>query len=169
MQGASASPQRLRQLGWLLLSAAVIVLDQQSKTWIGSHLGLYEMWRILPVLNLTHLHNPGAAFDFLSAGSGWQRWLFAGLAGVASVALVAWLAWLESGARLLGAALSLILAGALGNLIDRLRYGYVVDFLDFHWGAAHFWSFNVADSAITVGAALLLLDSWLGSGRRGGA
>jgi signal peptidase II len=153
-------------LKWLWLSAALVALDQASKLWIERGLELGEMRTLLPVFNIVRAHNAGAAFSFLAAASGWQRWLFTLIAAGVSVLLITWLRRLPSTARLLPAGLALILGGAIGNLIDRLCYGHVIDFLDFHWGAAHFWVFNVADSGITVGAALLLLDGWLDS-RRG--
>lgn len=160
------SMARTGALKWLWLSAALVALDQLSKLWIERGLELGEMRTLLPVFNIVRAHNAGAAFSFLAAASGWQRWLFTLIAAGVSVLLITWMRRLPSTARLLPAALALILGGAIGNLIDRLRYGHVIDFLDFHWGAAHFWVFNVADSGITVGAALLLLDGWLDS-RRG--
>jgi signal peptidase II len=160
------SMARTGALKWLWLSAALVALDQLSKLWIERGLELGEMRTLLPVFNIVRAHNAGAAFSFLAAASGWQRWLFTLIAAGVSVLLITWMRRLPSTARLLPAALALILGGAIGNLIDRLRYGHVIDFLDFHWGAAHFWVFNVADSGITVGAALLLLDAGLDS-RRG--
>ncbi|WP_435627031.1 signal peptidase II [Candidatus Ferrigenium straubiae] len=143
---------------WLGLSFLVIVLDQSSKAWITSHFVLGESLPVLGVFDLVLAHNTGAAFSFLSDAGGMQRWLFAGIAVVASV----WIVWLlrRHGAQTLFAlALSLILGGALGNLIDRIAYGHVVDFLHFHWDEYYFPAFNVADSAITCGAFLLILDS----------
>jgi signal peptidase II len=161
-----SSMARTGALKWLWLSAALVTLDQMSKLWIERGLELGEMRTLLPVFNIVRAHNPGAAFSFLAAASGWQRWLFTLIAAGVSLLLEAWMRRLPSTARLLPAGLALILGGAIGNLIDRLRYGHVIDFLDFHWGAVHFWAFNIADSGITVGAALLLLDGWLDS-RRG--
>ena len=161
-----SSMARTGALKWLWLSAALVALDQLSKLWIERGLELGGMRTLLPVFNIVRAHNPGAAFSFLAAASGWQRWLFTLIAAGMSLLLVSWMRRLPSTARLLPAGLALILGGAIGNLIDRLRFGYVIDFLDFHWGGAHFWVFNVADSGITVGAALLLLDGWLES-RRG--
>jgi signal peptidase II len=120
---------------------------------------------VLPVFDIVHAHNTGAAFSFLNDQSGWQRWLFAALSATVSVGLVIWLRRLAPRAQLLAAALAFILGGALGNLIDRLRLGYVIDFIQVHWQLHYFPAFNVADSAITVGAVLLLLDTWI-SGRR---
>ena len=145
---------------WLLLSALVILADQASKAFIAGHYLEFEFTRILPVLDITCMHNVGAAFSFLASASGWQRWLFIGLAGVVSVGITFWLVRLPRGTHaLLAAGLALVLGGALGNVIDRIRLGYVIDFIHFHWERAYFPAFNVADSAITIGAACLLLDA----------
>jgi signal peptidase II len=146
---------------WLGVSALVIVLDQMSKAWITSHFGYGEILVVLSVFNLVLVHNTGAAFSFLSDAGGAQRWLFSIIAIVASV----WIVWLlrRHGTQpLFALALSMILGGALGNLIDRIAYGYVVDFLQFHWDEHFFPAFNLADSAITCGAFLLILDSFRG-------
>ncbi len=146
-------------LRWLSLSALVIILDQLSKVWVTNHFAYAESLPILGVFNLVLAHNTGAAFSMLNDAGGWQRWLFTAIAVVASV----WIVWLlrkHEGQGLFCFALALILGGALGNLIDRIAYGYVVDFLDFHWDNHHFPAFNVADSAISCGAALMLWDSF---------
>jgi signal peptidase II len=149
---------------WLPVTVAVIVLDQLVKLWIVTHMALYGTVRLLPVLDVTLTYNTGAAFSFLAGASGWQKWLFAGLAVAVAVGIALWLKRLNGRAqRLLCLSLTLILGGALGNLIDRLRIGHVVDFILAHWHGAYFPAFNVADSAITVGAALLLLDALLES------
>jgi signal peptidase II len=148
---------------WLLLAAVVIVLDQTSKLAITSHFVYGEALAITSFFNLVLAHNTGAAFSFLSDAGGMQRWLFSLIAVVASV----WIVWLlrkHQSEKLFALALALILGGALGNLIDRIAYGYVVDFLDFHWAGYHFAAFNVADSAITCGAALLIWDGIRGKG-----
>ncbi len=146
---------------WLPLSALVIGSDQLSKMWIVQHFHPYERLHLLPVLDITLWYNEGAAFSFLSEASGWQRWLFTGLAGVVGVGILAWLKRLRGRSQwLLSCALALILAGALGNVIDRLRIGHVVDFILVHWNNSYFPAFNVADSAITVGAVFLLFDAW---------
>jgi signal peptidase II len=151
---------------WLPLTAGVIVVDQLTKLQIVKHFELYERIEVLPVLDITRLHNTGAAFSMLASASGWQRWFFTLLALGVGVAIVWWLGKLKARSQaLLACSLSLILAGALGNLIDRLRLGHVIDFIHAHWGDAYFAAFNVADSAITVGAALLLLDALLESRR----
>jgi signal peptidase II len=151
---------RRRPASWLLLSALVILADQASKAFIAGHYLEFEFTRILPVLDITCMHNVGAAFSFLASASGWQRWLFIGLAGVVSIGITFWLLRLPRGTHgLLAAGLALVLGGALGNVIDRIRLGYVIDFIHFHWERAYFPAFNVADSAITIGAACLLLDA----------
>ena len=144
---------------WLALSALVIVLDQLSKAWISSHFALGESLTVLGIFNLVLAHNTGAAFSFLNDAGGMQRWLFS----IIAIAASGWIIWLlrKHGEQVLFAmALSMILGGALGNLIDRLMYGYVVDFLSFHWNQHYFPAFNLADSAITCGAFLLILDSF---------
>jgi len=144
---------------WLSLSALIIVLDQASKLWITSHFAYGESLTVFSVFDLVLAHNTGAAFSFLSDAGGMQRWLFSIIAIVASV----WIVWLlrrHSAQTLFALALSLILGGALGNLIDRIAYGYVVDFLSFHWDEHYFPAFNLADSAITCGAFLMILDSF---------
>jgi signal peptidase II len=155
---AGAKPSSLI---YLWLSAVIIALDQISKALIEHSLSLYQSIPVLPVLEITRLHNPGAAFNFLADETGWQRWLFTVLAIVVSVVLVLWLRRIDRGARMLASAVALILGGALGNVIDRLRLGHVIDFVNAHWGEHYFPAFNVADSAITIGAGLLLLDAWL--------
>lgn len=159
--------KRTHRWQWLLLSLGVIIADQLSKALIVRHLGEFEVRAISPILDVTLMHNVGAAFSFLASASGWQRWFFIVLACSVSVALVFWL-WRLPGAgrRLLALGLSLVLGGAIGNVIDRIRLGSVVDFIHFHWNQAYFPAFNVADSAITVGAACLLLDALIDSGRR---
>ena len=150
-----STENRGRAAAWLLLSALVVLADQLTKTYITSHFGEFEFTRVLPILDITCMHNVGAAFSFLASASGWQRWLFIGLAVVVSIGIIVWLCRLPRGAHaLLAAGLALVLGGALGNVIDRIRLGYVIDFIHFHWDRAYFPAFNVADSAITVGAAL---------------
>ncbi|KAF0205901.1 MAG: signal peptidase [Gallionellaceae bacterium] len=144
---------------WLGLGVLVIALDQLSKLWISSHFAYGESYTVTSSFNLLLIHNLGASFGMLNDAGGWQRWLFSGIAIAAS----AWIIWLlrkHQQEKLFCIALALILGGALGNLIDRLMYGYVVDFLDFHWDEHHFAAFNVADSAINIGAVLLLWDSF---------
>ena len=150
---------RGRVTKWLLLSAIVVLVDQLTKAYISRHYGEFEFTTLLPVLDITRMHNVGAAFSFLAGASGWQRWLFIALAVGVSIAIVVWLFRMPRSKVLLAAGLSLVLGGAIGNVIDRIRLGYVVDFIHFHWDRAYFPAFNVADSAITVGAAFLLLDA----------
>ena len=142
---------------WLSLSVVVALIDQVTKLWVGHGFGYGESKAVTDFFNLVLVYNSGAAFSFLSDAGGWQRWLLSAVAVAASV----WIIWLLSRhahQRLFSCALALILGGALGNLVDRVMYGYVVDFLDFYWGAHHFPAFNVADSAVSCGAALLLWD-----------
>jgi signal peptidase II len=150
----------MRNLNWLWLSLLAVVLDQASKLAIDASMTLYQSIPLLPSFNLTYVHNTGAAFSFLSEAGGWQRWFFSGLALVISVMIAVWLTRLQKHETLLAAALSLVLGGAIGNLIDRLAYGYVIDFLDVYVGTWHWPAFNVADSAITLGVALMLADSF---------
>jgi len=160
-QALRASPLR-----WLLLSGFVILGDQVSKAWILRHFGEFEFVAVLPILDITLMHNVGAAFSFLASASGWQRWFFIVLAVAVSVGIVVAIARLPPRAhKLLAGGLALVLGGALGNVIDRVRLGSVVDFIHFHWNQAYFPAFNVADSAITVGAACLLLDAFLDARR----
>ena len=151
---------------WLPLAVLVVALDQFSKAWVVSHMAYGGIRTLLPVLDITLRYNRGAAWSMLDGASGWQRWLFSGLAAAVGVGLLYWLRRLnERTQRLLCLSLVLILAGALGNLIDRLVSGQVVDFILAHWNDAQFPAFNVADSAITVGAALMLLDAFSDSRR----
>ena len=147
-------------LRWLSLSALVILLDQLSKAGISSHFLYGESMPVTSFFNLVLAHNQGAAFSFLNDAGGWQRWMFSIIAVVAS----AWIVWLlrkHSEQKLFCFAMAMILGGALGNLIDRVAYGYVVDFLDFYWSTNHFPAFNLADSSITCGAAILLWDNFV--------
>ncbi|MFZ5594354.1 MAG: signal peptidase II [Pseudomonadota bacterium] len=147
---------------WLWLSLVVIVLDQATKFLASGMLILHEPVAVLPFFNLTLMHNTGAAFSFLHDASGWQRWFFAALALIVSVMLVLWLRRLQPHERWLATALTLVLGGALGNLIDRLMYGYVVDFIQLYYQDWYYPAFNVADSAITVGAVMLVIDTFKG-------
>jgi len=155
---------------WLWLSALVVVLDQATKWLAEGMLDPYRPLPLVPLLNFALAYNEGAAFSFLSDAGGWQRWLFAGFAFSMSIVLVIWLARVGSRERLTAAALSLVIGGALGNLIDRVQTGRVVDFIDFYVGEWHWPAFNVADSAITLGVVLLLLSSLRGGqGKLGSA
>ena len=145
-------------LGWLLLSAAIIVVDQLTKQWVSQSLELRQMVPVLPYFNLVLAHNSGAAFSFLAEAGGWQRGFFIAVALIAS-AVIVHLLRKHPGQTLFNLALALILGGALGNLIDRILLGHVVDFLDFYVQGWHWPAFNVADMAITGGAGLLIWDS----------
>lgn len=144
---------------WLWLTAAVIVADQLTKLYIATHMHLFEIITVLPVFNIALLHNTGAAFSLLAGAAGWQRWFFVVLALGITAGIVTWLLWMPArGDRWMAAALALVAGGALGNALDRLTHGYVIDFLQFHWQGWFFPAFNVADSCITVGAVMLVLD-----------
>ena len=148
-------------LWFLLLSLLVIVLDQASKLWILDNVPLYYDINILPIFDITYVRNYGAAFSFLSDAGGWQRWFFTGIAAVVSVLLTYWMYKTEWKEQRQLWSFGLILGGAIGNVADRLVHGYVVDFLHFYYQNWHFPAFNVADIAISCGAALLLLDGVL--------
>ncbi len=149
---------------WLWLSLAVILLDQLTKQMVEQSLSLYEIVPLLPSLNLTLAYNEGAAFSFLSDQGGWQRWLFSGLALLVSLVLVGWLTKLKQ-ERLLAITLALIIGGAVGNLIDRVLFGHVIDFIDVYVHRWHWPAFNVADSAISVGVVLMFIDAFRGTDR----
>ena len=151
---------------WLLLALAVAFLDQLTKWWVLGSFEPGEVLPVLPVFNLVLTFNEGAAFSFLSDAGGWQRWFFIVLTILVSVVLSAWLWRLPRGEGWTAAALSLVLGGALGNLVDRVRSGRVTDFLDFHWQQWHWPAFNLADSAITAGVVLLILATWRSEGSR---
>tara|TARA_R110002073_G_scaffold73682_2_gene180276 strand:+ start:91 stop:564 length:474 start_codon:yes stop_codon:yes gene_type:complete len=145
---------------WLMLAAVVVVLDQLTKFGASAMLNYAEPVAIFPGLNFTLAHNTGAAFSLLSEASGWQRWFFAAIALVVSVVITAWLRQIGDGELWLPLALSLILGGAIGNFIDRLNFGYVVDFIQVYYKTWYWPAFNIADSAICVGAVVLVLSGW---------
>ncbi len=145
---------------WLGIALGVILLDQITKTLIAGTMQLGDARRITSFFDIVRAHNRGAAFSFLNDASGWQRWFFVGL-GLAAAVFIVWMLARHGGQRLFGWALALILGGALGNVIDRLLHGHVIDFVQVHWRSAYFPAFNVADSAITLGAGLLILDELL--------
>ncbi len=145
---------------WLALAALIVLLDQATKLIAEQTLRFGERVNLLPVFDLTLVYNRGAAFSFLAQGDGWQRWLLSGIA-VAAIVFIVWLMRTQAqDSRRMMLALTLILAGAVGNLIDRLAYGHVVDFLLFYWHPWYYPAFNIADAAITVGAILLIWDEW---------
>lgn len=148
-------------LRWLWLTLLCLVLDQITKQWVAGSFDLYESVSVLPIFSLTYVHNLGAAFSFLADQGGWQRWFFTAIAAIASLIFIVWLAKTPKSQKLLSIAFALMLSGALGNLIDRVLFGYVIDFLDFHWSGNHFPAFNVADSMIFIGAALMILESFI--------
>ena len=154
---------RFGKLPWLWLTALVFVLDQASKFYFEGALNLYQQIVIIPDLfSWTLAYNTGAAFSFLAGQSGWQRWLFALIAIVVSVVLVVWLKRLKPNETWLAIALALVLGGALGNLVDRVLFGHVIDFILVHWqNRWYFPAFNLADSAITVGAIMLVIDMFI--------
>jgi signal peptidase II len=154
-------------LRWWPLGLLALVLDQLTKEWILRSFALHESYTVLPVFDLVHARNYGAAFSFLDIPGGLQRWLFTAFSLIVSVALIFWLRRIDAAMqKLQSAGLMLIVSGALGNVIDRLRHGNVVDFLLVHWRDHWFPAFNVADSCITIGAGLILLDALLDSGRK---
>ena len=146
---------------WLLLSAVVIALDWWTKGLATESLTLYRPVEITSWLNMTLAYNYGAAFSFLSDAGGWQRWLFTGLASVVTLVLIVWLLRTPAEEQVTAAALSLIIGGAIGNLIDRISLGYVVDFIDVYYESWHWPAFNLADSAITGGVILLLTNGFI--------
>lgn len=148
--------------GWYLLALVLIALDQWTKITATEQLIYAQPVQVTSFFNFTLLHNTGAAFSFLSDAGGWQRWFFGAIAAVVSVVLTVWIAKLGSAKRWEACALALVLSGALGNLYDRMAYGYVVDFISLHYNG-HAWpAFNIADSAICIGAAMLLWDMFFG-------
>ena len=156
-----------RFVAWISVAILIVAADQATKWAIIEWLPLYGKVPINSFLNLTHQQNTGAAFSFLANESGWQRWFFVALASAVSVVLVGWL-WRirQEGTLVLTAGLSLVLGGAVGNLIDRAMFGYVTDFIQVWFGNWAFPSFNIADSAISVGAALLIIDALFMTGKK---
>ena len=150
----------IRLMHWLAIALVIVLVDQFTKLLIVGSMQLGESTPVTTFFNIVRAHNSGAAFSFLADASGWQRWFCTGLGSVAAVFMVGLLNS-HTGEKLFCFAITLVLGGAVGNVIDRVLYGYVVDFLDFHWMAMHFPAFNVADSAITLGATCLILDEIL--------
>ncbi len=145
---------------WLWITAIFLIIDQITKQWVAQSMDLYQSINVLPFFDITYAQNPGAAFSFLADQPGWQRWFFSAIAFVASIVFLVWLKRTPIEQPVLAAALACMLSGALGNLIDRVLFGYVIDFLDFYIGSSHWPTFNVADSIIFVGAALMIIDSF---------
>ncbi|WP_286221882.1 signal peptidase II [Marinobacter apostichopi] len=156
------------KMKWLWLAVLVIVLDLGTKALATAMLTYGNPVPVVPMFNLTLLHNTGAAFSFLAQAAGWQRWFFVALALVVSCVLVIWLRKLQRHETWTAIAIVLILGGALGNVYDRVVHGYVVDFLHFYWQDWHFPAFNLADTAITVGAAMMIIDTFRSPANSGG-
>lgn len=157
---ARASTSGSGMLPWLALALIIVIADQFTKVLILGYYKLGDSTYVLPFFNVVRAHNTGAAFSFLAGASGWQRWFFTGI-GVAAVGFILYLLRSHSAQKLFAFSLACILGGAVGNLVDRLLHGYVVDFLQFHWAGWSFPAFNVADAAITIGAVGLILDELL--------
>lgn len=158
----NTSATNFGQLRWLWLSLCVVIADQASKAVIAAHLHPFDSIRVLPVFNIVLLRNPGAAFSFLANQPGWQRWFFILLALVITAGIVIWLwRFAGEGVRWIACGLALVAGGAIGNVIDRLWHGYVIDFIQVHYQQWFYPAFNVADSAITIGAIMLILDGLL--------
>jgi len=165
---AEISNKQARFIVWMVVALLVVLADQATKWAIMEWVRLYDRVPINDFINLTHQRNTGAAFSFLAGAGGWQRWFFVALSTVVSCVIAVWIWRIRfEGPAILAAGLALVLGGAIGNLIDRIRFGYVTDFIQVYLGEAigYFPSFNVADSAITVGAALLIIDALFLSGR----
>ncbi len=145
---------------WLSLAVVVVLADQFTKLLIVSSYQLGEGFPVTSFFSIVRVHNQGAAFSFLASAGGWQRWFFTGL-GLVAAGVMVWMLKKHPGQKLFGLAIACILGGAMGNVLDRLLYGYVIDFLDFYHAGIHFPAFNVADSGITLGAACLILDEVL--------
>jgi signal peptidase II len=145
---------------WLGLALVVLLADQFTKVLIVSTYALGEGFAVTHFFNIVRVHNEGAAFSFLASAGGWQRWFFTGL-GLVAASVMVWMLKKHPGQKLFGFAIACILGGAIGNVVDRVLYGYVVDFLDFYYAGIHFPAFNLADSGITLGAACLVLDELL--------
>ncbi|WP_410016462.1 signal peptidase II [Sodalis sp. C49] len=148
-------------LRWLWLALVVLIIDLGSKQLIMQHFMLHETLPLIPFFNIFYAHNYGAAFSFLADKGGWQRWMFAIIALVIAVALMILMYRSDSRQRMTNCAYALIIGGALGNLFDRLVHGVVIDFIDFYVGDWHFPTFNVADSAICIGALLIVLEGFM--------
>ena len=163
LQTLKTQPEKMRNRAftvYLFMAIAVIMLDQSTKLWIVQHLPLHHSIPVSSVFSIVRAHNYGAAFGFLNNAGGWQTLFFTTISVLVSVVLIIWLRQIATTQRQLSIALALVLGGAIGNLIDRLQYQYVVDFLFFYYDKWQFPAFNVADSAITIGAILLILDSF---------
>ncbi len=159
MKSVPSQHRTATPLVWLWLSLLVALLDQLTKAWATAHLEFNQPVAVLPFFDLRLLHNTGAAWSLLATAGGWQRWFLSGLAILVSGILVIWLSRIKHQQLWLACALALVLGGALGNVVDRIMYGYVVDFIDIYYQQWHWPAFNIADSAISVGAVMLLIDA----------
>ena len=148
---------------WLWLSAIVVALDQLTKQWVEEAFVLYESLPVTSFFNLTLVYNTGAAFSFLADAGGWQRWFFLILALVICTYLVYWLLQMKKDQLILPFAIAMIIGGAIGNVVDRMLHGHVIDFLDFYYQQWHWPAFNLADSAITLGVILFIWDAFFGN------
>ena len=144
---------------WMILAALVVIADQITKHYATLELKMYKAVAVMPMFNFTLMHNEGAAFSFLSDAGGWQRWFFTIISLVVSILLVFWIRKLKPEEKFQAMAFSLILGGAVGNLIDRVRFGYVVDFIEIYYHQYSWPAFNIADSAITIGVIILIVDT----------
>lgn len=151
----------MKAIKWYILAIVVIALDQITKLVVAARIDHEKVVKVMPYFNLTHRRNEGAAFSFLADAGGWQRWGFSGLAFVVSIGIAIWIFKINGKERVNSLGLSLVLGGAVGNLIDRVAYGWVIDFLDAYWGSYHWPAFNIADIAISVGVFFLLLGGLL--------
>jgi len=150
---------KLNMFKWLWVSLVVVFLDQYTKFLISSQLDLYQVVKIMPSFQFHLMHNRGAAFSFLSEAAGWQRWFFTAIAIGVSIFILFWLKRLTNKERWMAIALCLILGGAAGNVLDRIVFGYVVDFVEIYYGSWSWPAFNIADSAITAGATMAIIDA----------
>jgi signal peptidase II len=146
-------------LKWICLAVVIVIFDQVTKYIASTSLEMYQPIAVMPMFNWTLMHNTGAAFSFLASEGGWQRWFFAVVAIVVSVVIVLWIKRLEQHEKWQAIALALILGGAIGNVIDRIWLGYVVDFIDVYYEHMHWPAFNIADSAISIGVVMIIIDS----------
>jgi len=151
---------RNSSLSWLWVTVIFLIIDQVTKHMVAGSMELYQSINVLPFFDITYAQNPGAAFSFLADQGGWQRWFFTAIAAIASIVFLVWLKRTPANQPILAAALACMLSGAMGNLIDRALFGYVIDFLDFYYAGYHWPTFNIADSIIFIGAALMIIDSF---------
>lgn len=160
MRSRFGAPASTSVLPWLALALLILIVDQLTKVLVLGYYQLGDSTYVWPFFNIVRAHNTGAAFSFLASASGWQRWLFTGI-GIVATLFILYLLRKHAGQKLFSFALACILGGAVGNVVDRLLHGYVVDFLQFHWAGWYFPAFNVADMGITIGATCLILDELL--------